>query len=598
MPCAVPASNKTAAVVRKTGASQETGAATRKTATGNGNPANRRGNPQNEQPAKHQANIRRARSQLAADSDTAARLASPLMHPGLHAATNPDKPAVIMAGSGETISYAQLEAEANQVSHLLRDAGLAPGDHIAWCLENHRNFLPLVWGAHYAGLIYTPMSSRLTSEEIAYIIENSGARAFITSQHNAAQAAELLDRIKRIKGVELRLMMDQPIDGYDSYEQALAPASQEPLANRPAGSDMLYSSGTTGRPKGVLIAREVVTVEEEGSPLAEVCVLLLGMSEESVYLTPAPLYHAAPLRFTKAIHSLGATAVVMERFDAEQFLATVEHYKVTHTQVVPTMFMRMLKLSTEQRQRYDMSSLVNVLHAAAPCPVQAKHRMIEWLGPIISEYYAGTEGNGLTFCNSDDWLAHEGTVGKPLVGKIHIVDEATGDEVPVGTEGTVYFANGGDFEYHLDEEKTRDSRLANGWSTIGDIGRVDEDGFLYLTDRKAYTIICGGVNVYPQEAENLLAMHPAVLDVAVIGVPDDDLGEVPKAVVQPVEMPEDDTAATALEHELIGYCNASLAAVKCPRSVDFRSALPRHDTGKLYKRLLRDEYWRDQSRRI
>ncbi len=517
------------------------------------------------------------------------------MHPGLHAAANPDKPAFIMAGSGETISYAQLEAEANQVSRLLRDAGLSPGDHIAWCLENHRNFLPLVWGAHYAGVIYTPMSSRLTSDEIAYIIENSGARAFITSQHNAAQAAELLDRIS---GVELRLMMDEPIDGYDSYEQALAAASCEPLASRVAGCDMLYSSGTTGRPKGVLTAHEAVEVEQERSPLAEVCALLLGMSEESVYLTPAPLYHAAPLRFTKAIHSLGATSVVMERFDAEQFLATIERYKVTHTQVVPTMFVRLLKLSTQQRQRYDLSSLVSVLHAAAPCPVQAKHRMIEWLGPIISEYYAGTEGNGLTFCNSEEWLTHEGTVGKPLVGAVHIVDEATGKEVPVGTEGAVYFSDGGDFEYHLDEEKTRDSRLANGWSTIGDIGRVDDDGFLYLTDRKAYTIICGGVNVYPQEAENLLAMHPAVLDVAVIGVPDDDLGEVPKAVVQPVEMPGDDAAATALQRELIDYCSASLAAVKCPRSVDFRSELPRHDTGKLYKRLLRDEYWQNQDRRI
>ncbi|MCY4176656.1 MAG: AMP-binding protein [Acidimicrobiaceae bacterium] len=523
------------------------------------------------------------------------------MHPGLHAATDPDKPAVIMAGSGETISYAQLEAEANQVSRMLRAAGLAPGDHVAWCLENHRNFLPLVWGAHYAGVIYTPISSRLTSDEIAYIVDNSGARAYITSQHKADQSAEVLDRIS---GVGLRLMMDGAVDGYESYEQALAAASTEPLANRTAGRDMLYSSGTTGRPKGVLVsheaydAQEAVSVGEEWSPVAELSVLLLGMSQESVYLTPAPLYHAAPLRFTKAVHEIGATSVVMERFDAEQFLAAIERYGVTHTQVVPTMFVRMLKLPEEQRLRHDLSSLSCVLHAAAPCPVQAKHRMIEWLGPIISEYYAGTEGNGFAFCDSQQWLAHEGTVGAPIACEVHIVDEATGAEVPAGVEGTVYFSSGGTFEYHRDEEKTRNSRLANGWSTLGDVGRVDSDGFLYLTDRKAHMIICGGVNVYPQEAENLLTMHPSVIDAAVIGVPDDDLGEAPKAVVQPVRMPADEAAAADLERRLIDYCRAGLAAVKCPRSVDFRSELPRHDTGKLYKRLLRDEYWQDQDRRI
>ena len=517
------------------------------------------------------------------------------MYPGAHAAVNPDKPAVIMAGSGETITYAQLDAEANRVSRLFREAGLAPGDHVAWCLENHRNFLPLMWGAYYAGLIYTPISSRLTTDEIAYIVDNSGARVFITSQYKAAQAAELVDRTD---GVELRLMMDGVIDGYGSYEQALAGASPEPLEGRVAGTDMLYSSGTTGRPKGVLAAYEPVPIEEAESRVAVMCVLLIAMSDESVYLSPAPLYHGAPLRFTMANHVIGSTAVIMERFDAEQFLAAIERYSVTHTQVVPTMFVRMLKLPDEQRLRYDLSSLTSVLHAAAPCPVEAKHRMIEWLGPIISEYYAGTEGNGATFCDSEQWLAHEGTVGAPITGEVHIVDEATGEEVPVGTEGVVYFGEGGTFEYHLDDEKTRDSRLPNGWSTIGDVGRVDDDGFLYLTDRKAYMIISGGVNVYPQEAENLLTMHPAVLDAAVFGVPDDDLGEVVKAVVQPMAMPADAEAEAALERDLIDHCRAGLASVKCPRTVDFREALPRDQTGKLYKRLLRDEYWQGRDRRI
>ena len=517
------------------------------------------------------------------------------MYPGAHAATNPDKPALIMVGSGETVTYAQLDAEANRVSRMFRDAGLSPGDHVAWCLENHRNFLPLCWGAYYAGLIYTPMSSRLTTDEIAYIVENSGAKAFITSRYKAAQAAELVDRMD---GVDLRLMMDEVIDGYESYERAVAAASPEPLDGRMAGTDMLYSSGTTGRPKGVLSAYEAVPIEEAESVVAMMCVLLLAMSDESVYLSPAPMYHGAPLRFTMAAHIIGATTVMMERFDAAEFLTAVERYSVTHTQVVPTMFVRMLKLPDEQRLAHDLSSLTSVLHAAAPCPVEAKRQMIEWWGPMISEYYAGTEGNGFTYCDSEQWLAHPGSVGAPINCEVHIVDDATGEEVPVGSEGVVYFSGGNTFEYHLDAEKTRSARLPNGWSTIGDIGRVDEDGFLHLTDRKAHMIISGGVNVYPQEAENHLTMHPAVLDVAVIGVPDDDLGEVPKAVVQPMDMPADNKAAAALERDLIDYCRVSLASVKCPRTVDFRSELPRDETGKLYKRLLRDEYWQGQDRRI
>ena len=517
------------------------------------------------------------------------------MHPGTHAAANPDKPAVIMAGSDETITFRQLDAEANQVSRMFRDAGLVPGDHVAWCLENHRRFLSLAWGAHYAGLIYTPISSRLTPDEIAYILDNSGAQAFITSSYKSAAAAELAGRIEALR---LRLMMDSTVDGYTSYEQAVDSASPEPLEGRIAGTDMLYSSGTTGRPKGVRREHEAAALESEESVVALMCALLLGMSDQSVYLTPAPLYHAAPLRFTMAAHILGATTVVMENFDAAPLLAAVERYSVTHTQVVPTMLLRILKLPEDQRLRYDLSSLASVLHAAAPCPPEAKRQIIEWWGPILSEYYAGTEGNGFTFCDSEQWLAHPGTVGAPLNCEVHIVDEATGAEVPVGDTGVVYFSGGGAFEYHLDSDKTLESRLANGWSTLGDIGHVDSDGFLYLTDRKAHTIISGGVNVYPQEAENLLVMHPAVLDAAVIGVPDDDLGEVVKAVVQPMEMPADDEAAAGLERELIDHCRADLAAVKCPRTVDFRDELPRDQTGKLYKRLLRDEYWQGHNRRI
>lgn len=510
------------------------------------------------------------------------------MFPGARAQSDPDKAAVVMAGSGQVVSYGELDDEANRLARVFHDAGLRPGDHVALCLENHPRFLAVCWGAHYAGLIYTAISSRSTTDEMAYILDNSGARAFITSAYKAGAAAELLERSPQL---ELRLMMDATTSGYDRYETALAAASPEPLENRVAGADMLYSSGTTGRPKGVVPRRQELPLATAGSTVAAMSMVLFSLTPETIYLSPAPLYHAAPLRFCMAVQMIGGTVVVMERFDPAEFLACVETHSVTHTQVVPTMFVRMLKLPAAVRNRNDISSLTHVVHAAAPCPVQAKQQMIDWWGPIIHEYYAGTEGNGFCYCNSEQWLAHEGSVGLPINCEVHIVDDSTGREVGVASQGTVYFGGGDSFEYHGDPAKTADSRLPNGWSTLGDIGRVDEDGFLYLTDRKAFMIISGGVNIYPQEAENLLTMHPEVLDAAVIGVPDDEFGEQVKAVVEPLKMPSNEAAAAALERRLIGFCRDSLADVKCPRSVDFRAELPRHPTGKLYKRLLRDEYW-------
>lgn len=498
-----------------------------------------------------------------------------------------------MAESGEVITYSQLDDDANRLSHVFRDMGLRPGDHVAFCLENHPKFLSICWGAHYAGLIYTAVSSRLTTDEMEYIIGNCEARAFITSPYKADQAAELRDRMP---GVELRLMVDDPIEGYDSYDEAIAAASAQPLPDRIAGTDMLYSSGTTGRPKGVNTNAPEVPLETSGTGVSMLSVLF-GMSQDTVYLSPAPLYHAAPLRFCMAVQILGGSVVVMERFDAEQYLKLIEQHRVTQTQVVPTMFVRMLKLPDEARAGYDVSSIGAVIHAAAPCPVEVKRRMIDWWGPVLHEYYAGTEGNGFVYCNSEQWLAHPGTVGQAVLGVIHVVDD-DGNELPVGEEGTVYFDGAGTFEYHGDPEKTAESRLANGWSTLGDVGRLDEDGFVYLTDRKAYMIITGGVNVYPQEAENILTMHPEVVDVAVIGVPNEDFGEEVKAVVQPLSMPVDEESARHLERDLISYCREKLADVKCPRTVDFRDELPRHPTGKLYKRLLKDEYWKQSERRI
>ncbi|MFZ8998564.1 MAG: AMP-binding protein [Ilumatobacteraceae bacterium] len=516
------------------------------------------------------------------------------MFPGAHRDASPDKPAVVMAESGWTQTYAELDAAANRLSRLFRSAGLQPGDHVALCMENHPRYLEILWGCEYAGLIYTAASSRLTTEELEYIVDDCGARVFITSRYKSEQAAELLPRNP---AVELRLMLDGPIDGYESYESATAAHSDEPIDDRVAGTDMLYSSGTTGRPKGVLPAFAPTPLAERVTGVTGMLQLLFGMDSSKVYLSPAPLYHAAPLRFCMSTLALGATVVVMEKFDAEGYLHNLERHRATHSQVVPTMFVRMLKLPESTRASFDVSSIECVIHAAAPCPVPVKKQMIEWWGPVIHEYYAGTEGNGFVYCNSDMWLAHEGTVGTPINCVVHIVGE-DGDEVPAGESGTIYFEGGSTFEYHNDPEKTAGSRHPKGWSTLGDVGYLDADNFLYLTDRKAYMIISGGVNIYPQEAENVLTMHPEVVDVAVFGVPNEDFGEEVKAVVQPRSMPADAAAAAALSAELIRYCREHLADVKCPRSVDFREELPRHPTGKLYKRLLKDEYWAASGRAI
>jgi acyl-CoA synthetase (AMP-forming)/AMP-acid ligase II len=505
------------------------------------------------------------------------------VYPGTFAVTTPDKPAVVMAGSGIEVTYAELHAEANRLAHLIRAAGLVPGDHLAFCIENQAHFHAVAWGAHYAGLYYTAISTRLTVEEAAYVLNDCGARVFVTSAQQAEVARGLLPLTP---DVEVRLMLDGVIDGYDSYEEALSRQPAEEIADPVAGLDMLYSSGTTGRPKGIKAALPNNPVDTP-TPVHGLCALLFGLTAESVYLSPAPLYHSAPLRFTMAVHQAGGTVVVMEHFDATEALELIERYRVTFSQWVPTMFIRMLKLPDDERDRYDLSSLQTAVHAAAPCPVEVKRRMIEWWGPVLHEYYAGTEGNGFVYTNSEDWLAHPGTVGRNLTGEIHIVGD-DGEELPVGEAGTIWFGGNAEFEYHNDPDKTAESRDPRGWSTLGDVGRLDDEGFLYLTDRKSYMIISGGVNIYPQETENLLALHPEVADVAVIGVPNEDFGEEVKAVVQPAEGCE---PGPDLERELIAYCRDHLADVKCPRTVDFVDELPRHPTGKLYKRLLRDQYW-------
>jgi long-chain acyl-CoA synthetase len=510
--------------------------------------------------------------------------------PGTFAAATPDHPAVIMAGTGETLTYAELDERATRLANVLGSLGLQAGDHVAFCIENQVRYMEVAWGCHYAGLYYTATSTRLTPGELSYILGDCGAKVFIASHALAELAAAT---VVDTPGVEHRLMLDGTVEGFTAYEDALASASTEPALDRQEGIDMLYSSGTTGLPKGVQVPLPGAPLGTKPA-LSLLCEGLLSYTDAMRYLNPAPLYHAAPLRFTMCVHRVGGTVVVMEHFDAAEALALIQEHRITHSQWVPTMFIRMLKLPDEVRAAYDVSSMEMMVHAAAPCPVEAKRRIIEWFGPVVHEYYAGTEGNGFVYCNSEQWLAHPGTVGQNILGALHIADD-DGEEVPVGEPGTIWFESAATFEYHNDPEKTAASRHPKGWSTLGDVGRVDSEGFLYLTDRKAYMIITGGVNVYPQEAENALALHPKVADVAVFGVPNDDFGEEVKAVVQPTDMAD---AGPELARELIAYCRERLADVKCPRSVDFRDELPRHPTGKLYKRLLKDEYWEAAGRSI
>ncbi len=511
------------------------------------------------------------------------------LEPGHWARETPDKAAIIMAPSGHTVTYAELDEQANQLSHYLRHTGLVPGDHIAFSIENRAEFMIVLWGCHYAGLYYTALSTRLTTDEASYIVNDCGAKAFITTPGKASVATRLA---MTTPNVITRLSVGGDLAEHTSLESAIANQPRTPLVDRRETHDMLYSSGTTGLPKGITV-QSTGDLLGTGDSVTQMAAALFGFDSNTVYLSPGPLYHAAPLRFCRAAHRVGGTVVVMERWDGEGALAAIEEHSVTCGQFVPTMFLRLLRLPEAVRNSFDISSLQTAIHAAAPCPAEAKEQMIEWWGPIIEEYYAGTEGNGLAYCNSEEWLTHRGTVGRAVSGTIHILDDH-GNPVPVGEEGGVYFSGGGTFAYHGDPDKTAEAHRGDK-STLGDIGRLDQDGYLYLTDRKAFTIISGGVNIYPQEAENVLSMHPSVVDVAVFGVPNTDLGEEVKAVVQPTTMPANVNEARELERALIAHCHDRLAKIKSPKTVDFRAELPRAATGKLYKRELKAEYWTGQA---
>ena len=508
---------------------------------------------------------------------------------------DPARPAIIMAGSGQTITYGELEAEANRVAQHLRACGVGVRDHIAIISENHPRMLMAEAGAERAGVYFTLVNSYLAPDEVAYIVSDCQAKVFYATKAKldvATQAVAGLDT-KPVCVLLDGAPGDAP-EGWVTWEEAIAPQPTKPIGDERLGAAMLYSSGTTGRPKGIYRQLPDTTPDESLGVFA-ITKALWGFREGMVYLNPAPLYHSAPQASVSGALRLGGTVVVMERFDPELWCTLVEEHRVTHCQMVPTMFTRLVKLPEEVRARTDTSSLETIVHAAAPCPVPIKRAMIEWLGPIIVEYYAATEANGFTFVTSEEWLAHPGTVGKAIVGTLEIRDE-NGGLCPTGVDGTVWFRGATAFEYFNDPGKTAESRDATGEaSTVGDVGHVDEDGYLFLTDRKSYMIISGGVNIYPQETENLLASHPKVNDVAVIGVPNDDLGEEVKAVV--IADPPD-TAGPELEAELIAYCRANLAHFKAPRTIDFVDELPRLPTGKLYKRKLRDQYWAGHSSAI
>ena len=508
------------------------------------------------------------------------------MYPGTYAKTQPEKAAVIRAATGEVLTYAELDRRSSQLARVLRQAGLVRGDHVALILENHLAYFEVVWACMRSGLYFTPINYHLSAAEAAYIVDNCDAKALLasatveTSAQVGAQAARCA----------IKLAIGGPSVGCADYEAALAAQPALPPAQETLGTMMLYSSGTTGKPKG--IRRNLPTVPvEQGSPQLQFIINNFGFDASTVYLSPAPMYHGSPVGYTSAVLQAGGTVVMMDRFDAAEALALIERHHITASQWVPTMFVRLLKLDPEVRARHDLSSHRMAIHAAAPCPIEVKRQMIDWWGPILEEYYSSTESAGFARIGSAEWLTKPGSVGQSKGQPFHICDE-DGTELPLGEPGVIYgeAPAGGRFVYHKDEEKTAAAAhpLHEDWRTVGDIGLLDEDGYLFLTDRKSFMIISGGVNIYPQQIENVLALHPLLHDVAVIGVPNPDLGEEVKAVVQPAEGV---AGSAALAQELQDFVREKLGKQLTPRSVDFVETLPRLPTGKLAKHVLRDRYW-------
>lgn len=492
----------------------------------------------------------------------------------------PEKAAIIMGASGEIVTYGALDARANQGARLLRELGATKGDALAMCIDNSPAFFAVACAAQRAGLTLIPLSTKLTGREIAYIVTDSGARLLVIGGSLA------LGQLPPLDGVFLFATGSAP-PGFRSWDAEADACSTSAIEETGSGAEMLYSSGTTGRPKGI---RYIGLPETPGGLVTSMLATLrrLGLNANSVYLCPAPLYHAAPFSWSIGTLRLGGTVVVMEAFAPELALSLIERHRVDISQWVPTHFVRMLKLPEDTRREYDISSLRLAVHAAAPCPVPVKRDMIAWWGPILLEYFGCSEQSLLTLITSEEWLEHPGSVGRCVLGTLHVCDD-DGEPLPPNTVGLVYSEGGMNFVYHNDPEKTEQSRNRRGWTTVGDMGFLDADGYLFLTDRKNFMIISGGVNVYPQEVENLLVTHPRVADAAVFGVPDQDLGEKVVALVQPLDMAD---ANPLFADELKSWMRQSLSGVKVPKLLSFREQLPRLPTGKMAKHLLREEFSR------
>ena len=503
-------------------------------------------------------------------------------HPSQHAALDPDHPAYIMAASGEVVTYAQLDERSMRCARLMRELGVGVGDSIAMCVGNHRSFLELCWGAQRAGIYYTPISTHYTPAEIAFLVQNARCKVVLVAKEIGLDIAELR---RRFPPNVVILSVGDAMNGLDSYETERDRQDDLPLPDETCGFDMLYTSGTTGRPKGVRIPLT-------GGPITEVrkgfwLYPSMGYGPETVHFSAGPLYHASPLHTALAAQTFGGTVIVPGRFDPVEALKILGDYQVTHSNWVPTHFIRLLRLPPEMRSEFDVRAQICALHGAAPCPVAVKRAMIEWFGPILVEYYGGSEGVGGCFISSAEWLKHPGSVGRPAMGKVHILDADHSRELPVGQTGTIFFESPPEVYYHDQPDGVDEMHSAHGWGTLGDIGWVDESGYLFLADRKANLVITGGVNVYPQETENRLLEHPQVLDAAVFGIPNDEFGEEVIAVV----VPTDNVVADAnFAEALKAFCRLELSSIKTPRHIDFRPDLPRHENGKLYKRLVRASY--------
>lgn len=496
-----------------------------------------------------------------------------------HAFTMPNKIAMV-APNSDKITWKMLNNASIAVANILQRSGVTPGQVVSLMMENRAEYMIVMWAALRFGVYIAPINWHLKEDEVAYIVSDSDSVLVISSDQH--------DPITSLLAIPC-INIDEPhIIGV--IQQALASEEHiSPNFTQTEGQVMFYSSGTTGKPKGI---RRPTVNRDFGTPppVDGFIAASYGLDSNSIYLSPAPMYHAAPLNWSLAVLRLGGCLVTMPKFDAEEFLSAIDKHRITHTQLVPTMFVRLLALPSDVRSQYDLSSLQMAVHAAAPCAPEIKKAMLAWWGNIIHEYYGGSEANGVTALGPEEWLSHQGSVGKAVLGKLHICDE-DGNELAANQSGTVYFSGLPDFEYYKDPEKTCEAYNYKGYSTLGDIGHMDEDGFLYLTDRRAFTIVSGGVNIYPQEIENILILHPKVADVAVLGMPNPEFGEEVVAVIEPVTMPE---SVADFADTISRYCKDKLAGFKCPRQIILQAQLPRMPNGKLLKRLIKDQLLSEQ----